>query len=193
MYNILLGALLALLMARRGRGRRGKFRRYLRGNVDEKMALGTLAPQTAVVQAFGETVSERTYVSSLIATWAMSEFTIAAGDGPIMVGVMHSDYSAAELEEFIENTGSWNEASLVQTKEIGRRLIRVVGIFRTPSISGAGSAVILNEGRPMRTKLGWILTTGQTLDVWAYNLGASGLATTDPQLLVQGHANLWPK
>ncbi len=180
-------------MARKGRGRRsGRFRRYLRGNVDEKLSLGTLAARTLISQVFGEVVTETTFVTSLVAAWAMDAFTVATDDGPIMVGISHSDYTSAEIEEFIENTGSWNVASLVQTREIGRRLIRVIGIFRNDG-SSSTAPVTLNEGRPIRTKLKWTLNTGQSLDVWAYNLGASALATTDPGVFVQGHANLWPR
>ena len=193
MYSIMMiafWAICSVLLARKGRPKR-KFRRYLRGNVDEKLSLPTLAAQAAAVGAFGEAVTEKTFVTSLIATWALQEFTVQAGDGPVMVGVMHSDYTQAELEEFIENTGSWNEASLVQTKEIGRRLIKVVGIFRTPT--AVGQAAVLNDGRPIRTRLNWMLTSGQTLDLWAYNLGSSAFGTTVPDLFVQGHVNLWPR
>ncbi len=191
MLEIGLMAILAIMMARRGYGRGRKFRKYLRGNVDEKMDIGTLAARTLVAQVFGETVQERTYISSLVAAWALDDVTVAADDGPLMVGVAHSDYSAAEIEEFIETTGSWNEADLVQAREVAKRFIRVVGIFRSAPGGLLGSAT-LNEGRPIKTKLGWILTTGQSLDLWAYNLGASAYATTTPSLVCQGHANLWP-
>ncbi len=158
--------------------------------MNESFSLGTLAGRTLVLSAVSETVQERTYVSSMVAAWSMIDLTEAPADGPIMVGVMHSDYTVTELEEFLENAGSWNEASLVQTREIGRRLIKKVGTFPSSGISGG--AQVLNEGRPIKTKLGWVLTTGQTLDLWAYNLGTSALATTVPQVTVEGHANLWP-
>ncbi len=196
MIEMLMIALMAIVMAKHGarKGGRGKFRRYMRGNVDEVVALGTLAPRSLVAQVFDEVVQERTWISSLVASWSMTAFTPATNDGPVLVGVAYSDYSPTEIEEFIENTGSWNEASLVQTREVGKRLIRVIGTF--PTASGAGVAAeiaVLNGGRKIRTKLGWMLTTGQILDLWAYNLGSSALATTDPQVFVQGHANLWPR
>ena len=191
MYYILIAVLLALLMARKPKRRSGRFRRYLRGAVDEQMALSTLGAKTAILQAFGSAVTETAYISSIVATWALSDFTAAPGDGPITVGVAHSDYSLAEIEGYIENTGSWTEGDLVQTREIGRRLIRRVGTFR--GAPGTNVPTVLNEGKPLRTKLGWLLTTGQTLDLWAYNEGTSPLATTDPQVFVTGHANLWPR
>ncbi len=178
-------------MARKKASRRRMRGRYLKGNVDEGLALGTLGSNVLVGVLFDDSVTERTRVSSVVATYSMSEFTQATGDGPIMVGLAHGDYTDAEVEEFIEQTGSWAEANLVG-REVANRKVRILGTF--PSAAGAGvasEAVALNEGRPIKTKLNWVLTTGQTLRLWAYNLGASALATTDPAVRAQGHANLW--
>ncbi len=164
--------------------------RYIRGDMDEQLALGTLAAKDVVKGDFDQTVNERTLVSSVIATWSLSEFTKSTGDGPILVGIAHSDYTAAEIEEFIENAGSWNEGDLVN-QEVGQRKIRRVGIFSTPD--DEAQTVTLNDGTPIRTKLNWILLQGQTLSHWAYNLGTGALGTTSPTLNTQGHANLWPR
>lgn len=184
--------LAGMAKARRRGGSRRAMGAYIRGNVDEELALGTLAAKTLVLAAFDEVVSEKTFVSSLVATWTMTDLTEVGGDGPIMVGVAHSDYTAAEVEEWIENTGSWNEADMIQQREVGRRLIRRVGVFQ-PTGAAITSATVLNAGRPIKTKLNWTLISGQTLDLWAYNMGSSALETTDPQVRVQGHVNLWSK
>ncbi len=165
--------------------------RYIRGQVDEEIALGTLASKTLVSQIFDETVNERTLVTSLIATHTMSSFTPADNIGPIMVGVAHSDYSDAEIEEFIENTGSWNEGDKV-SQEVGKRLIRQIGVFDSKA-SGGTLDVVLNDGKPIKTKLKWILLQGQSLRQWCYNLGGSPVATTVPDVHMQGHVNLFPK
>ncbi len=178
-------------LAKRGRGRRRSMGRYLKGIVDEKLQLTTLASRTLVAVAFDETVNERTYVSSLVVSCALDSMTEGASIGPIQVGVAHSDYSAAEIEEWIENTGSWNEGDLVQSREVAKRLIRSFGIFPSSGESLGTSA--LWEGKQRRVKLGWILNQGQTLDLWAYNLGTQAIATTVPNVNLQGHANLWPK
>ncbi len=107
-----------------------------------------------------------------------------------MVGVAHSDYTAAEIEEWIETTGSWDEGDLVQ-QEIAKRKIRRCGIFDGPS--DANNTAVLNEGAARRTKCGWILNLGDGLNQWAYNMGTGDLATTSPVVRVQGHANLWPQ
>ncbi len=100
-----------------------------------------------------------------------------------MIGLAHSDYTDAEIEEYIETTDSWDQGNLVQGKEVRKRLIRRIGIF--------GSSGVLNDGKPIHTRLNWLLRTGQTISLWAYNRGASALATTDPQVVAEGHANLW--
>ncbi len=163
--------------------------KYIRGSVDEDLQLGTLASKTLVAQAFDETVIERTLISSIVATWTLDG--MVAGQGPILFGVAHSDYTAAQIEAVIENTGSWNEGSKVD-QEVSKRLIRVIGTM----VGTEGSGTVdtkWNNGNPVKTKLNWILTTGQTLDMWAYNLSGVALSTADPALRASGHANLWPR
>ncbi len=172
-----------------GKRARRAMGRYLRGNVDEETVLTTLASRTVKGTDFDEAVNERTLVSSIEATYTMSDFTPAAGVGPIMVLIAHSDYTEAEVEEFIENTGSWNEGDLVQ-KEVGQRRIRVIGIFLDPANSTVST--VLNDGRPIKTKLNWVLLQGQKLKLCGYNLGSAPIATTVPSIVASGHANLWP-
>ncbi len=173
------------------RGRRN--RRYLRGNVDEKLALGTLAASTLVGDNFDESVEERTLVSSLVASYSMDNLT--APQGPIQFGVAHSDYTDAEIEEVIENTDSWTEGNKI-SQEISKRLVRKIGTFAAEAIPTSAGAVVdldFNDGNPVKTKLNWILTTGQTLKYWAYNQSSSALATTAPIITASGHVNLWPQ
>ncbi len=171
--------------ARRRKRRMGK---YLRGSVDEELSLGTLAPVTLVSALFDETVDEKTLISSVVASWSLENFTQAQGDGPILIGLAHSNYSDAQIEEYIEASGSWNEGELIE-QEISKRFIRRVGVFEGASL--ATEIQVLNDGKPIKTKLNWTLMQGQTLRLWAYNQGASALATTVPLVKAAGHANLW--
>ncbi len=164
--------------------------RYIRGAVDEDMNLGSLAAKTLVIQAFGDVVTERTLITSLDAMWSMIGKTIADNQGPIMVGVSHGDYTAAEVEAWIERQDSWKEADLI-AREITGRKIRRVGVF--PEGGASLSTQVLNEGRSIKTRLNWILNVGQTIDFWAYNNGSAALATTLPNVVVSGHVNLFPK
>ncbi len=165
--------------------------RYIRGNVDDTLTVGLLASKDVVGAVFDEVVDGRTYISSLKAVWSMKGVTLTAAAGPIVVGVAHSDYSDAEVEEWIENTGQWNEGDLV-AREIGNRKIRQVGVFEDPD-SGPTEAVTLNDGKPITTKLGWILVEGQTLRLWAFNSGLAAMAVSSPEVAINGHVNLWPR
>lgn len=178
-------------MAKHPKSRRRRFKRYLRGSVDQQLPLGTLASKALLAQIFDDVVVDTTWISSMRATWSMNNWTPLATAGPILVGYAHSDYTGAEIEEFLENTGAWDQGDLVN-QEIAKRKIRIVGAFNTDE-AGVTQNYVLNDGKPITTKCGWILTEGQSLDMWAYNMGAISLATTDPVVRCWGYANLWPK
>ncbi len=178
---------IGVIGAAKRRRRRGK---YLRGSVEEELLLSTLAGKTVLGENFDNDVTESTWISSLVATWALSNLTEAFSQGPIVVGIAHDDYTDAEIEEWLEVTGTWNVGNLV-SQEISSRKIRQVGVFRTPNIA-LGKA-ILNDGNPIHTKCGWLLNSNQSLKFWAYNSGSNALATTSAELTVTGHANLWPR
>lgn len=166
-----------------------KMDNYLRGTVDEEVALTTLAPKVLVSAIFDETVEGRTLISSMEAIYSLSNYTALAGAGPVLVLIAHSDYTDAQIEEFIETTGSWSRGDLVQTKEIAKRRIRRIGIFENPPL--VTDVAVLNDGKPIKKKLNWQLEEGQTLRLCGYNLGGVAFATTAPSLKAEGHANLW--
>ncbi len=169
--------------------RKRRFRKYLRGSLDEQLSLGVLAANTVIGTVTSQKVIDSTWLSSVRATWTLDQLTPAADDGPIMVGVAHESYTDTQVEEWIETTGSWDYGAPVQ-QEIARRKIRIVGTFPTPA--DALTAVVLNDGKLLTTKCGWMIPPGESIRIWAYNTGGSALATTDPNVRVQGHANLWP-
>ncbi len=177
-------AILFVLMARH--------RRYLRGQVNHKLQLSTLGSKVVIGSAIVDVLTEEAWLSSVKLLWSLNKWTSAADDGPIIVGVSHSDYTDTEIEEWIENSSSWETKDKIG-QEIARRKIRRVGVFRAAPGDTGDSNYVLNDGRMIRTKCGWMLGTGQTLKVWAYNSGGSALATTDPAVRQEGHANLWPK
>ncbi len=165
--------------------------RYIKGNVNELLNIGTLAAATVVAGIFDNVVDERTLVSSIVATWTVADWTPIADVGPLVVGVAHSDYSAAEILAVVQQTASWTSGDKV-AQELNRRQIRIVGTVA----KGEGSAIEmdqLNEGRPIKTKLNWMINTGQSLQLFAFNTGSAAFSTTDPDLRVDGHANLWPR
>ncbi len=177
-------------MAKHPKARR-KMGRYIRGNIDDVLPLATLAPKDVIAIAFDGVVNERTLVSSIVATWSLAGYTPVTDAGPIQFGVAHGDYTSAEIEESLEDVGTWDEGNLI-ARERGKRKIRQIGVLQAPD-SAAGSFVF-NDGRPKKTKLNWILNQGQALNMWAYNTGSiavSGASGADVR--ATGHANLWPK
>ncbi len=81
---------------------RGKYRRYLRGAILFELSLGTLAGDTLLSGAVPDSVTEKAWLSSVKCAWALRNYTVAAGDGPIHVGVAHNDYTDAEIEAWVE-------------------------------------------------------------------------------------------
>ncbi len=171
-------------------GKRGNMGNYLKGAVDEELAIATLGANDVVGANFDSVMVERGVVTSLVAAYSIRGLSSASDDGPIMVGVAHSDYDDAEIEEYIENLGSWDPGDKI-SQERARRQIRKIGVFE--SRAEATEAVTLNDGKPIKTKLNWQLSTGDTLKLWAYNMGASPLATTVPDINCQGHCNIFLK
>ncbi len=166
-----------------------KFRRYLRGQIRSALSLGTLAAADVISNVVSDSVIEKAWISSVRAAWTLSNYTPLAETGPVMVGIAHSDYDDAEIEAWVENLASWDSGDQVG-QEISKRKIRLVGVFDSPL--GASGDTFLNDGKQITTKCGWMLATGQTVRIWAYNTGTVALATTNPSVKTEGHANLWP-
>ncbi len=181
---------MALLVTSSSPGVMGKYRAYLRGAVNHKLSLTTLGSKVVVGSAIADVLTNKAWLSSVKATWTLKNLTESGTVGPILVGVCHSDYTDTQIEEWIEQTQSWETKSKLG-QEIAKRMIRRVGVFRSPNI--ALGAAVLNEGRLVNTKCNWMLEIGQTLKVWAYNSGAGAVSTTVPDLRIEGVANLWPK
>ncbi len=167
---------------------KSRMSRYVRGNVDEDLPLLTLAAKTLLGVSFDESVREQARITSMIAAWTLTDWTAGAGDGPIIVGVAHSDYTDAEIEAVLEATGSWDIGDKV-AQEVASRLVRIVGTFRSAP-AGTFEQVTLNQGRPIKTKLNWKFATGNSLKVFAYNAGIAALATGSI-VNVNGHANIF--
>ncbi len=161
--------------------------KYLKGNIDDEVTITSLASKDVVGAAPDETVAQRTRLTSVVVGATLNDYTAVAGAGPIVVGIAHSDYTDAEIEEYLETTGQWDEGNLV-AQEHGRRKVRVLGEF-----AGLDQAEGLFDGRMRKFKLNWLLNDGDGLRLWAYNSGdqnVSGSGT--PTVVLNGHANLFP-
>ncbi len=131
------------------------------------------------VAALGLTIAadEEYRAISLNARWSIRDHT--PGEGPIMVGLSHGDYTAAEIKEFIEATGMMTRGNLI-AHEQGNRRCRRIGTF-----AGVLAEETLNDGKPIRTKINWHIPVGKTLNSWAYNQSGATL-TTGTVVVTQG-------
>ncbi len=164
MIEIIMGLILLVVMARRAVGRGGK-RSYYYGyrklpfNTD--VAGGTLSADDVTVTVIGNVMTEARRVLSIMVSIAMEG--LANTDGPIEVGVAHSDYTAAEIEEALEAGGAWDEGDLV-AQEQAKRMVRRIGVLTEQETA-------LNEGQPIKVRLNWLVATGDTLQFWLWNRG----------------------
>ena len=125
-------------------------------------------------------------MSSIDCDYSLSNFTIAANVGPIEIGVAHGDYTLAEIQAWSDLSTGWDEGNK-GSQEIAKRLIRTIGVFSGPEVTNAVST--FHE----KVKLNWILNQGLSLQFWFKNNGSAAISSTDPNVNVQGHANLWPR
>lgn len=179
MYEIYCMALLFVVLAHR---RRRKRVRLIKGQIDESVALSTLAAETGIL-APTDTVDDTSYLISTEMVFSIREHT--AGQGPLVLYWAHSDYTLAEIEEFIELQTGWGQADEV-SKEISRRKVKLIGQF-----SGSGTEEILNDGRLLKTKVGFVVSESQGLNLVVYN-GSGSTLTSGTIVEFKGHCWIKP-
>ncbi len=166
MIEVLL--LLALVMLAKHPKRRGRYNlRLIR--LTGARALSTLASQTGIATALTGAATDTYRVVSMHNSWSVDGLT--AGEGPLTVGYAYSDYTVAEIKEFLDSQAALNIGSKIE-QEQSRRLIRVVGTF-----SGEANQSLF-DGKPIRTKLNWKIAIGDTVQMFVFNEDASSALTT---------------
>ncbi len=140
--------------------------------------LGTLASDTGILDPLtGDTAGEQFFAVSADLSVAWESET--AADGPLDIYVSHDDYTLTEVEEYIELDTGFGRGDL-RAQEIQRRKIRFVGTVNDEE-------TMLNDGKPVRVPLKFMLETGATIQVIVYNRGDA--LQTGSQILTTG--NLW--
>ncbi len=167
MLEVILLVLSLAVMARKPRRRRQFNLRKVK--FSPSLALSTLGSVTALVANYFGAADGAYRIMSISATYSMEDHVGA--EGPILVGVSHGDYTVTEIKEFIESGSSISVGDKIQS-ERANRLIRHIGTF-----SGISNAETLNDGRPIKTKLNWLIPIGKTLNVWYYNDSINALST----------------
>lgn len=161
------------LLAKKGRTGRRRYTGYFFPRVSSTLALSTLATNDMLIGAVLGAVDAPTWISKIRATWTISNIT--QGDGPIIVGLAHSDYSAAEVEEWFEATSAWQTNNKIAAEQAARKC-RMVGALQSDA-AGDNTTWSLNDGKPITTKLGFAVNATQGLIFWAFNDGNAVLIT----------------
>ncbi len=172
-------------MARRKRSRRRSFN-LRRVRVTDELAVGALASLDVVSAAMTAAVTDPLRVISANLTWSLADLG-ALDDDAQEFGIAHSDYQANEIEEALEAVASIDLGNKL-AQEQANRLVRSVGQF--VDTAGTGGGLGFNDGRPMKTKLNWLLSTGDSLSMWIRN-GSGAVYTTGATVVVLG--DLWVK
>ncbi len=169
-------------MAKHQRRRRRKWGSDMaRIRLDSVPILGTLADKDMLIASLTIASDEEYRALSVALTWALRGLT--AGEGSIIVGLAHGDYTAAEVEEWFEAAAAISRGDKILNEQ-NSRLCRQVGTF-----SGVAAAEVLNDGKPITTKLNWHIPEGKTLNIWVYN-NSGGPLTTGAALPVNGFLTL---
>lgn len=155
-------------------------RRYSKGFVAipffATLAIGTLSDGVAALSGLlGATLGEDLFITSIKAAWSMEAHT--AGEGPYSVGFHHSDLSVTELVEGL--TAQQTDPDDIIANERGRRPARKVGTF-----SGLNTDEVLNDGRPIKTKIKWSVGDGHNPAMYCLSHATS--TTTGTVINCQG-------
>jgi len=144
----------------------------------EDLAIGALAANDVVAGSLGGTFGQDVFVLAVKATWSIADLTV--DEGSLVVGVADIDYSAPEIEEALEASGSWDLSDRVAVEQ-ARRLVRTAGTF-----DGDQTHDKLNDGNAIYTTCKWLTNQSKGLNAWAWNVGDETL-TTGAIVHVDGH------
>ncbi len=132
--------------------------------------LATLASETGLLGTITtDAASEGYWTVSLDLNCSWDNATV--GDGAIDLYLCHSDWTLAEVEEFIEITTGFDRGDKKgQEVQARGRSIRKVGSL-TPEVNN------LNDGKQTRIKFKIFIPEGNTLNWCFYNAGPAALTT----------------
>ncbi len=174
-------------MAKKTQRRRKRRFNLRKVKIASKSLAGALDTKDVVVNAVSNQVTDPMRFISLDCSYSWADIGQDIDDG-CTFGIAHSDYTAAEIEECLEAGGSMDLGDKVE-QEKANRLVREIG---TISSSGgpSGGGAPFNDGKRVKTRLNWLMSTGDTLNVWIMNI--SGVIwTTGSGVTITG--NLWVK
>ncbi len=178
---MILSAIALVLLAKRASPRKRRSFSLRRIRVTDELALGTLGSDIAITGGLHGAVTAAIRIVTASITWALNDLTVS--EGPISVGYAHGDYSVTEIKECLEAQASAPGTDKI-ANERANRLVKIVGTF-----SGEANQS-LNFGRPIKTRLNWVIRPGVVLNSFAFN-ESTGVLTTGAFVTTTG--NLWVK
>ncbi len=144
-----------------------------------ELALATLGSDTALTVSLTG-AGDHAYRAVVIkGSWNQTGLT--AGEGPVTVGYAHSDYTVAEIKECLEAFAAISQGDKIAQEKAGR-IVRTVGTFR----SEANNA--LNDGKPISTRLNWLMAIGDSINMFCFNEEQGALSTG---ALINHQGDLW--
>ncbi len=172
-------------MARRKSSRRRRFN-LRKVRVAASVGVGALAAGDLIAAAITAAAADSIRIVTADLAYSMADLGATADDGQ-EIGLAHSDYSAAEIEECLESSTSIDLGDKI-AQERANRLVRTLGQLHDSTGTGAG--LDFNNGQPLKVRLNWVLSAGDTLNIWVRN-GSSVVYTTGASIVAIG--NLWVK
>ncbi len=153
--------------------------RMRRVRVASSVALAALGSGDTVKGAITTAATETYRLLSIKAAYAWTDIQALIDDG-FEFGFAHSDYTATEIEECLEAQGAIDLGDKI-AQEKSNRLVRSVGRISNTAGVAVGGSEPFNTGRLLKTKLNWVIQTGDTLDMWVRN--SSGVVWTTGSFL----------
>ncbi len=175
-------------VARKNYGKAGRHFRLRRVRIRTNFAIGALAAADVISAAMHPAGTGTLRVISIDLNWMISNLA-AIVDGGFEFGVAHSDYSAAEIEEALEASASIDVGDKVAQEQVNR-LVRTIGTISPQGEHTVGGEIPFKMGMPVKTRLNWLLSIGDTLSAWVRN--STGTVYTDGSSLSWG-GDMWVK
>ncbi len=152
--------------------------------IQSSSAIGALASLDVVSAVVGTAASDTYRLKSLKASYSVADLG-ASIDDAFQFGIAHSDYTAAEIEECLEAAGAIDFGDKI-AQEQANRLVRRIGTITNMGTGVAGTGLPFNDGKPVSTKLNWLMAIGDQLQIWVRN-GSGVVYTTGALLTLSGH------
>ncbi len=154
--------------------------------INTRVALGALVADSLVAGGITNSSTNPYRIMSVELSYSIVDLGATADDGQTF-GLAHGDYTAAEIEACLEASGAIDVGDMI-ARETSNRLVRELGSMQGAPGTGAGRSH--NNGQPVKTKLNWGMSLGDTIRVWCRNNSGNDW-TTGASIAVDGF--MWIK